>query len=583
MSESELVSRPFLTGTDGAAARPWPDDGRAAADGWDGGAGAGLVSLAHLTAAIRRSALLCCIMTIVGLAAGCGLYVALPAPYQASTSVVLTDGPYETGLPSATDDKAFAQTPAVAAAAMHELGLSQSISSFLTDYAVTVASARVLIVTFSAPTAGQAVRGANAVAAQLLRFRARLLVQQQQQVLAALSQQVDQARQKVRSITLQVGRASAQPASPAQSLRLHNLRAERRTATASLASLQQTFAGDVATVEPATAAAVKGSRALYAAVPLPRSQLKRILLYPVAGLAGGLAFGLVIVSIRAMVSDRLRRRDAVAHALGAPVRLSTGPLRPGRLSPASLTPRRRSARRADIARAAAHLGRVVPELADGMATLAVVAVDDPRAAALPLVFLATSCAQQGKHVVVADLAPGAPAARMLGSRRPGIKAVGSEGARITVAIPGHDDLAPSGPLGRRTAWGQPSPFTHAVGAACADADLLLTLVTLDPSAGGEHLPTWATDAVVVVTAGRSTWTRVNAVAELVRLSGTRIVSAVLLAADRTDESLGALPRHEPDHHDQVVLTALRPEGSGPVLRTEGAGRHGWMADGLPSA
>ena len=30
------------------------------------------------------------------------------------------------------------------------------------------------------------------------------------------------------------------------------------------------------------------------------------------------------------------------------------------------------------------------------------------------------------------------------------------------------------------------------------ADLLLTLVTLDPALGGDHLATWATNAVVVV-------------------------------------------------------------------------------------
>ena len=40
------------------------------------------------------------------------------------------------------------------------------------------------------------------------------------------------------------------------------------------------------------------------------------------------------------------------------------------------------------------------------------------------------------------------------------------------------------------------------------------------SFGGEHLPTGATYAVAVVTAGRWSWTKTNAVGEMIRVSGT---------------------------------------------------------------
>jgi hypothetical protein len=43
---------------------------------------------------------------------------------------------------------------------------------------------------------------------------------------------------------------------------------------------------------------------------------------------------------------------------------------------------------------------------------------------------------------------------------------------------------------------------------------------------------------VVVTAGRSSWARINAVGEMIRLAGTSVASAVLVGADKTDESLG---------------------------------------------
>ena len=70
------------------------------------------------------------------------------------------------------------------------------------------------------------------------------------------------------------------------------------------------------------------------------------------------------------------------------------------------------------------------------------------------------------------------------------------------------------------------------------------MTALDPSAGGEHLATWAGDAVAVVTAGKSSWEKVHAAGELTRLSGTHLLSAVLVGADETDESLGVIPAPE---------------------------------------
>ena len=71
--------------------------------------------------------------------------------------------------------------------------------------------------------------------------------------------------------------------------------------------------------------------------------------------------------------------------------------------------------------------------------------------------------------------------------------------------------------------------------------LLLTLATLDPAFGGDYLATWATDAVAVVTAGESSAERIRGVGEMIRLAGMRIDSAVLIGADKSDESLGVAP------------------------------------------
>ena len=183
----------------------------------------------------------------------------------------------------------------------------------------------------------------------------------------------------------------------------------------------------------------------------------------------------------------------------------------------------------------------MPGSSRGPAALAVVPVDDLQVPALSLVSLALSLRGEGEQVVVADLCAGAPAARLLGAGEPGVREVSAHDTRLVVAVPERDDVVPVGPLARGPAPAQRSSFTEAVAAASASANLLLTLATLDPSLGGDHLATWATDAVAVVTAGRSSWAKIHGVAELVRLSGTRLASAVLVGADKTDESLGVMP------------------------------------------
>jgi hypothetical protein len=193
----------------------------------------------------------------------------------------------------------------------------------------------------------------------------------------------------------------------------------------------------------------------------------------------------------------------------------------------------------------------VPARAGGAGALAVVAVDNAKEVAPSLVALAVSYAQEGKQVMLADLADGAPAARLMGIRLPaadpvGVNAVRVHGVPLMVVVPGRGSAAPAGPLPQvRPAQpgvpGRPDPPSEAVADVYASADLLLSLVTLDPSLGGDHLPTWADSAVVAVTAGGSSGTRIHAVGEMIRLAGTPLVSTVLIGADKADESLGEIP------------------------------------------
>jgi len=538
---------PSLGARDDRPERPWLDDDVTAVEDRPADSAASLVSLGFFAAALRRSAWFWRVTAVVGLLVGTGLYLKPPHPYQASTTLLLTVGAEAQPGTAILEDQALAQSHAMAGLTLQRLGLQQSVSSFLGSYTVKPLTDRVLQITASAPSSNEAVRRANALATEFLTFRADQLRAEQQLQFAALDQQVAQGKQHLASISQQIRQLSAQPASSSQRARLSAQRAEVET---DLITLEQQVSASKAATKVTTATLIGGSKVLDVASPIPpHSRKKRLLLYVAGGLIIGLILGLSIVVVRALLSDRLRRRDDVAQALGAPVRSVPA-------VPVSrwLLGWRGRASGGYLQRIVAYLRDAVPAGPRGAGALAIVSIDDPRVAAMPVVSLAVTCAQHGERVVVADLCRGAPAAMLLGVRDPGVRTVSVEGAQLVTAVPDPTEFAPLGPLGPTSRRGRPG-IAGELAAACASADLLLTLITLDPSVGGEHLATWAADAVVMVTAGRSSWTKIHAVGEMIRLAGTHLVAGVLVGADKIDESLG-------------------------VTLTQGAGRDAVMTQGM---
>jgi hypothetical protein len=362
----------------------------------------------------------------------------------------------------------------------------------------------------------------------------------------SINQQITQARQRVSSIDGQLSQLSGQSASPAQ---LDKVRAERTAAANALSNLQQAAATNQTTTLPGLTAALKNSRVL-SVIPVPLAKKKILVTYAAIGLVAGLVVGLSLVVIGALISDRLRRRDDVAYALDAPVKLSVRTLRGRRrLVP---WPGRAGKRNHDLRRVVAHLHTAVPRRTQGAQGLAIVAVDNAPVVARAVTELATSYAGSGTQVVTADLSSGAHLAHLARVKGPGTHEVSRNGVTFTMAVPERDDLAPAGPL---------PPFNSPPGRAQAPdplvssdvaADLLLTLATLDPAVGGDHLATWASNAVVVVTSGESSAERIHSVGEMIRLAGMRLDSVVLLGADKSDESLGLTPRPE----EQVGMGTL---------------------------
>lgn len=513
------------------------------ADEWYDDPASRLTTVAFLGSALRRRARLWGGTALAGLLLGVGAFVLIPPLNHATTTILVTQNPTEDPLSAMQTDVALAQSRAVAQRALRSLGSPESLDTFISSYTAVGTTDRVLEITVGAKSDADAVRSANAIAQAYLTFRRNQLLVQQQLVNTSLSNQLNVIQSKADAISAQLAAAKAEPRSPAQRAKVLELTTQNDKAQQDLGTTRTTIQGSEAQNSVTTETMIKGTQIIDAATAAHLSSKRLIAFYAATGLIAGLVIGMGWVIVSALLSSRLRRRDDIAHALGAPVRLSVRSLGQRR----RLLPQRRgqdAAAERDVRMFALHLHEAAltqdPERrnARGAAALAVIAIDNEIESAQPLVSLALSCAQEGDRVLLADLAPGCPAAGLLEAVEPGIRMVNVDGAHLAVVIPEEDDLVPAGPLPSATPQSQPPAKNESLTTAYKSADLLLTLATLDPTVGAGHLSTWATGAVAVVTAGRSTSERIRAVGEMVRLAGVPLLSAVVIGADRTDESVG---------------------------------------------
>jgi capsular polysaccharide biosynthesis protein len=447
---------------------------------------------------------------------------------------------------------ALAQTRAVAANAMATLGLTktETVTKFLGTYSVTAPTDRIMQITAGAPSSADAIKRASALAHVFLKYLDSELQTQQTMVVGALNQQIAVYQHQVNGTSAEVAKYRAEPKSGAQKAELAHWQGLYNTNYKALQLLVKSAQGYGITITTM----IESSYVLDKAAALPQSHVRLPAEYAAAGLFAGLAAGLGFVAIGALASDRLRRRDDVARALGVPVQLSIGRLRQRQI----FRRRRRSlatAQNRDLHRIVAILRASLPQRR-GPIAMAVVAVDDTEIPALAVLSLAVAKARSGSQVMIADLTADRAATKLLGVSSSGVRMSTIEGHQVIVAVPEAGDVTPAGPV-RPT---PPPPRTRPVGpaleAAYESADLMLTLATLDPSVGADHLATWAHSVIVMLTAGQSSATKVLATGELIRLSGAPLTSAILLGADKKDDSLGALPsqaaRHRMADRQQAV-------------------------------
>jgi len=507
-----------------AGRHAWADRNAAGAEELTGSRPAGLTSLRFIGSAIRRRAWLVGAMVVLGLLVTAGIYVASPPPYQASTSIFIANDPDVDPNLQMQGNVTLAQSSKVATRAERNLKLGEPVSAFMRTYTITFASDRMLVITTSAPSTAEAVQRADALAHAFLWFRTKELLIGQETGMRVLRGQIAAGITKIDMLQAQADRIRPSDSSKKS---MNDEIAAQSTALSSLVY-------DLNNYPVTTTSMITGTSIMDEAAPIPPSRKHLLAIFGAAGLIAGIASGLLVVVIGVLTSNRLRRRDDVARALGSPVKLSVGRTRSrwALLRPHRLTPGNQHQRRI-----VAHLRNAV---ADGGSTLAVVPVDNAAAVASSVASLAISCAQEGRRVVLADLSAGTPAARLLGAGEPGVHEVSLHGTSFTVAVPESYDVVPVGPIRPLVPSWQQRQADKDLAAACASADLLLSTVTLDPSLGGDHLATWSSEVVVMVTAGRSVPAKIQATGEMIKLAGTRLSSTILLDADANDESPGAV-------------------------------------------
>lgn len=523
---------------------PQPDVERSAAD-----LTGGLVNFGFFLTALRRSAWVWCLTAVLGFLIGAALYVKYPPAYDATTTVLLVDNSTQNPATEVLTDQSLAQSEAVAAQVVRELRVPESITSFQANCTVTIVTDNVLTLEVGAPSSAEALQRASALAAAFLQYRAKYERTQQKQLVALLDPQYNAAQQRLRALDAQISQMPSPLSTPAEKAQYDNLQNQVGQQQQVISDVNQTKLA----AKTNTEAMAAGSYVLDPATAAKRSKIKEPILYVGGGLFGGLAAGGLIVISAALMSRRLRRRDDVAIALGASVRLSVGPLRPRRWPPT--LPRQVAKRRLDMKRVVTHLGGAMPRSLQGPATLAVVAVDDAQVVARVVVSLAKSCAAEESGVVVADLSGGVHLARLLGVSDPGLHRVSHDGTTLLVFVPEPDQVAPVGPVPSATPLAVPAWASADLITACSSSNVLLTLAVLDPAFGGDHLSTWATNAIAVVTAGKSSAEKIHSVGEMIRLAGTHLDSAVLLGADESDESIGVT-----DHAQQSSLAGQSSNG-----------------------
>ncbi|RYP85555.1 hypothetical protein EKO23_12430 [Nocardioides guangzhouensis] len=482
-----------------------------------------LVSLHFLRSALMTHWRVWAAFAVAGLALGVLASVLVPVAPKATATLVLTQ---EQGVDPAdglATDMTLLRTRRLAAAVVDDMDLRISPEALRASVSVLPESGRVIALTVAAPDAEQAVARADAVVEQFFELRNQQMDDHVQAIVGGYQARIDRLRKRVESLTAQYdalgGVGGAGQAEAAEVL------TERASLNAEIDRLQSLIEEQELEVSGVRAA----SHVLDPPALAPMSGMRTVLA-GAAGLVGGFCLGAGLVLFWALTSDRLRRREEIAVALGVPVWMSAGPVRGNHLwhllvhrggSPdrnrqllvSALEPDLTRSRNEPVRMALATIGNT----SDGVALMSA---------------LAQRVRQRGARVFVVDLTEDGNLARQAG---PEAQDGGDDG--LVVFRPDGIPSLASGPYGHRRDGG-PLGEDHPLRARWDDADVVLVLVDVDPAVGVYELSSWVNEVRMVVTAGQCSAERLRTAGELIRAAGLEPEFAVLVADDRRDDSLG---------------------------------------------
>jgi capsular polysaccharide biosynthesis protein len=491
-----------------------------------------LVTFRFVRDAIRRHVRIWLIVAIIGLLGGLASTFVLPTPASSVTRLLITHRDGEDPINAMATDVSLATTHTVAQRVIDLLKLPETPDELLDRYTVAAPTDRILEITAKAKTTGESTKLAEVIGQVFLVYRAEQITLQSAPLkrdLTAAQNDLSMAEQAVRATGDDpLADPLKNPNSPA-GVRLVAAR-ERYTYVRQQLLDQQVLD-----------AKMNSSRVLDAATPVHVSAKKTLAIGAATGLIAGLFLGLGFVIVRALISDRLWKRQDIAHALGARVRLSTDRPPRWRLLPFPRYLRESQRRNPENQLIVQHLDQRIPWGERPIPAMTVVSIDDVRTCALAVASLAVSLAEDGRYVLVADLTAGGHLAPLLGVREPGTheSKFSEPGRRVDVHLADPAAGPAEGAYLRIGDTGRPAGTENvALEASWEAADVVLSLATLTPAVGADHLATWAAHAAVFVTAGESTATKIQATGEMLRLAGLEIGTAVVLRPDRTDESVG---------------------------------------------
>lgn len=477
---------------------------------------------------------------LVGFCIGAAVPLLRPPEPMATTSLILNhrkdaDNPGD----AMATDVSMARSRELAVRVVDRLGLRETPDELLKQYTATARTNRVLQLTARAETGTEAKRIVRTVGDELLAFRA----EQSRQQVAPLRRALADARAELAQLKRTTGGALATDGS-ADEVTMQRIDAAQDRVDHLAEQLKK----------EETAVAPVG-RSLVLEPPRIRtpSQLALVGKDGATGLAVGLGGMAALVVLSGLLAYRPRPEREIADVLAPPVEWNRDNVPPPNetdetiesghdTAPHDTAPRPDEADETVEAAAPEPSYELDPaveavrrELEHGdpvRPTLALVPVGSVTATASLAAAVAMRCAEDGDHVLLADLSEHGELARVLGAAETGTSAVlTTEGGEDQISVHRPESDEPQGRLGAEG----PDGVDDELLIAWVLSDVVLTLVEPSQSYAVEELHTWADSAAVVATGRRPSDATLRSLDELVRTGGVSLASVVVLDVAQTAE------------------------------------------------